>query len=216
MTVHACKLPSTVTFLLIDTVGFISDIPTDLIACFNATLEDATLADVLIHVRDVSNPDNLSQDAEVKRTLKQLDLPSRLLPSENNGVSDDREERGRDVITVGNKIDMIDPNYWAELKAKGMIPVSCHRSYGLDFLLRQIENAIFTATGRKKMTFKVSNVRDREEYDWLRKNTDVFNVTSDPADDNYWLISTIVKQYDIDRFERKFLGINKSDIEKDS
>ena len=216
VTVHACRLPSTVTFLLIDTVGFISDIPTDLIACFNATLEDAALADVLIHVRDVSNPDNLSQDAEVKRTLKQLNLPSRLLPSENNGISDEDKERGRDVITVGNKIDMIDPNYWVELKSEGMIPVSCHRGYGLDFLLRQIENAIFTATGRKKMTFKVSNVSGREEHDWLRKNTDVFNVTSDPADDNYWLISTIVKQYDIDRFERKFLGINKTDIEKDS
>ena len=213
VTVHACKLPSTLTFLLIDTVGFISDIPTDLIACFNATLEDAALADVLIHVRDISNPDNLSQDAEVKRTLKQLNLPSRLLPSENKGVSDEGKEKGRDVITVGNKIDMIDPNYWAELKAEGMIPISCHRGYGLDFLLGQIENAILTSTGRKKMTFKVSNVRDREEYDWLRKNTDVFNVTSDPADDNYWLINTIVKQYDIDRFERKFLGINKTDIE---
>ena len=46
---------------MLDTVGFISDIPIDLIASFNATLEDAALADLIVHVRDVSNPDHEAQ-----------------------------------------------------------------------------------------------------------------------------------------------------------
>ena len=205
VTVHACRLPSKLDILLIDTVGFISDIPTDLIACFNATLEDAALADVLIHVRDVSNPDNSSQDAEVKRTLRQLNLPSRLLPSENIVHSNTGKVDGSDVITVANKIDLIDTKYWTQIKAEGMIPVSCHKGYGLDYLLCQIENAIFAATGRRKMTFKVSNVTGIEEYNWLRSNTSVYDVVTDPENEDYWLINTIVKQHDVDRFEKQFL-----------
>ena len=59
---------------MIDTVGFISDIPTSLIASFNATLEDASLADLLIHVRDISNPDHFAQNENVIDTLDNLDL----------------------------------------------------------------------------------------------------------------------------------------------
>ena len=55
---HRCLLPSSgLPTLLVDTVGFISDIPTSLVASFSATLEDAALADLLLHVRDVSHPD---------------------------------------------------------------------------------------------------------------------------------------------------------------
>ena len=53
---HNTALPSQMSSYFIDTVGFISDIPTNLIASFNATLEDVTFADLLIHVRDVSHP----------------------------------------------------------------------------------------------------------------------------------------------------------------
>ena len=61
MTGHVTVLPSQLETVLLDTVGFISDIPIDLIASFNATLEDAALADLIIHVRDVSNPDHEAQ-----------------------------------------------------------------------------------------------------------------------------------------------------------
>ena len=56
VTSHPTVLPSQLESVMLDTVGFISDIPTSLIGSFNATLEDAALADLLIHVRDVSNP----------------------------------------------------------------------------------------------------------------------------------------------------------------
>ncbi len=68
VTVHECPLPSTgLVSLLVDTVGFISDIPTSLVASFSATLEDAALADLIVHVRDVSHP-----DTEVRRGERRL------------------------------------------------------------------------------------------------------------------------------------------------
>ncbi len=58
VSVHECFLPSTrLKSLLVDTVGFISDIPTSLVASFSATLEDAIFADLIVHVRDISHPD---------------------------------------------------------------------------------------------------------------------------------------------------------------
>ena len=57
VTVHAGLLPNSLPILFLDTVGFISDIPTSLIASFSATLEDAVNADLLIHIKDASHPD---------------------------------------------------------------------------------------------------------------------------------------------------------------
>lgn len=95
--------------LYADTVGFISDIPTSLIASFAATLEDAVLADVLIHVRDVSHPDTISQNKNVLATLKSLKMPQGLLDN---------------MITVGNKIDKVAPMEWQELKKGEYVPIS--------------------------------------------------------------------------------------------
>lgn len=208
VTVHAYRLPSTLEILLIDTVGFISDIPTDLIASFNATLEDATLADVLLHVRDVANPDHSAQDNEVRRTLRQLDLPPRLLPRSdgNTDVGFEAIDLGRDVITVGNKIDLLEPVDWPHIKADGMIPVSCAKGYGLDYLSRRIEEAVMRATGRRKMLFRISIKDGSEQYSWLRKNTQVYDVTVDPENDNYWLVHAILKHFDLVRFEKQFIG----------
>ena len=94
----------------IDTVGFISDIPTELIASFNATLEDALLADLLIHVRNVSHPDHVAQNANVQRILQTLQMPSKLMNS---------------IITVGNKVDLLPlPEDRNIVRQDGMIPIS--------------------------------------------------------------------------------------------
>ena len=65
VTCHTATMPSSLKVGFVDTVGFISDVPTSLIASFNATLEDAAQADLLIHVRDVSNPDHPAQNQQV-------------------------------------------------------------------------------------------------------------------------------------------------------
>ena len=94
-TMRQIELPSGRTAVLSDTVGFISDLPTDLIAAFRATLEEVLEADVIIHVRDISHGDADAQAADVEQVLSQLGI--------------DEQRRG-DIIEVWNKIDRVDEN----------------------------------------------------------------------------------------------------------
>ena len=77
-----------------DTVGFISDLPTHLVAAFRATLEEVESADLIVHVRDIAHPANLAQKADVEAVLR--------------GLGIDAADRGR-VIEVWNKLDLLDP-----------------------------------------------------------------------------------------------------------
>jgi GTP-binding protein HflX len=92
-TMRRLVLPSRRTVILSDTVGFISDLPTHLVAAFRATLEEVIEADIVVHVRDANHPDSESQRRDVLSVLSDL------------GVSD-RVESG--LIEVLNKIDLID------------------------------------------------------------------------------------------------------------
>ena len=133
------------------------------------------------------------------------------MPLESNGtVNCENGDIGRDVITVGNKIDLIDPLHWAKLKSDGMIPVSCTKGYGLDYLLRRINAAVMKATGRRKILFKIPIENGNEEYSWLRKNAHVINVTVDPENEQYWLANVITRQFDLERFEKTFISKRNS------
>ena len=91
-TSRAIQLPHGETTILSDTVGFISDLPTMLIAAFRATLEDVIEADVLLHVRDISHGESEAQGADVTEVLRQL------------GIDPSDSER---VIEVWNKADLL-------------------------------------------------------------------------------------------------------------
>ena len=92
-TMRAVDLPSGRKAILSDTVGFISDLPTHLIAAFRATLEEVLEADLIVHVRDVAHPDGSAQKRDVERVLIELGLEKRL----ENGF-----------IEVLNKLDLLD------------------------------------------------------------------------------------------------------------
>jgi GTP-binding protein HflX len=96
-TMRALKLPSARQVILSDTVGFISDLPTDLVAAFRATLEEVQGADIVIHVRDVAHPDTAAQRRDVLRVLGGLGLGS----ERENG------EASPPVIEVLNKADLL-------------------------------------------------------------------------------------------------------------
>ena len=91
-TMRRVVLPSGQTIILSDTVGFISDLPTDLVAAFRATLEEVLEADLILHVRDAAHPDSLAQQADVKAVLADL------------GIS----EAAGHVLEVLNKADLLD------------------------------------------------------------------------------------------------------------
>src|SRR6185295_8302025 len=73
-TLRAVKLPGGMTIILSDTVGFISELPTMLVAAFRATLEEVIEADVLLHVRDIAHEDTQAQAQDAEEVLKQLGI----------------------------------------------------------------------------------------------------------------------------------------------
>ena len=98
-TLRAVDLPHGNRVILSDTVGFISDLPTMLVAAFRATLEEVIEADVILHVRDVSHEDTAAQSHDVEKVLGELGIEA----------SDPR------LIEVWNKIDRLDAEARARL-----------------------------------------------------------------------------------------------------
>jgi GTP-binding protein HflX len=128
-TVRSIRLPSRRKILLSDTVGFIRDLPPDLIAAFRATLEEVQEAALILQVTDVSDPQRTERDADVEKVLSQL------------GVLD------RPRLQVFNKIDRLTPDEVRELAssdppAKGNICVSALAGTGLEELLKRMDAAM--------------------------------------------------------------------------
>jgi len=130
-TVRAVRLPSNRRVLLSDTVGFIRDLPSGLLAAFRATLEEVQEAALILHVTDISSPRHAEQDAEVEKVLAGLGL----------------EDRPR--LHVLNKIDRLKPEEVAALDNhrrhggdNGNVLVSALTGTGLEELLRRIDQAM--------------------------------------------------------------------------
>ncbi len=143
-TLRRMKLPHGRTVILSDTVGFISNLPTHLVAAFRATLEEVVEADLILHVRDMSDPDRGAQAADVETILKSL------------GLSDGD---GRKLVEVWNKIDLL-PEEAAEalvLKAAGSdnaIALSAVTGEGIGSLLERIEGLVSGEIVSRSITVK--------------------------------------------------------------
>lgn len=132
-TMRAVRLPSGRQVILSDTVGFITDLPTSLIAAFRATLEEVMEADLLLHVRDVSDPDSDAQAAQVLQVLDELGI--------------DEAARGERLLEVWNKIDRLSGEEReiclnAAARAPRAIPVSARTGEGLPELLARVDAMI--------------------------------------------------------------------------
>jgi GTP-binding protein HflX len=169
-TSRAIKLPHGETAILSDTVGFISDLPTMLVAAFRATLEDVIGADVLLHVRDISHGDTEAEAADVQGILRDL------------GINPD--DRGR-IIEVWNKADLLPAEERDRLEASvARIPaeqrpalVSAVTGEGVEALLKGIERRI--SAGRS--TFQVIlDPSDGQGLNWLYEQAEVLDRRTDP------------------------------------
>ncbi|MBD9449321.1 MULTISPECIES: GTPase HflX [unclassified Rhizobium] len=132
-TLRRMKLPHGRTVILSDTVGFISDLPTHLVAAFRATLEEVLEADLILHVRDMSDVDNQAQSADVLRILKDLGI--------------DEEEGDKRIIEVWNKIDRLEPEAHDAIvqKASGaenVVALSAISGEGIDTLMGEISRRL--------------------------------------------------------------------------
>ncbi len=130
-TMRELRLPSGRRVILSDTVGFISDLPTSLVAAFRATLEEVIEADLILHVRDISHPETQAQRADVEGVLREL------------GIEVDRPDGL--ILEVWNKIDLLPPESLEELQhaaeraQQKPLLVSAVQGTGLDALLEAID-----------------------------------------------------------------------------
>jgi GTP-binding protein HflX len=103
-TIRAVRLPTGERIGLSDTVGFISDLPTQLVAAFRATLEEVLSAEVIVHVRDIASPATEAQAADVEAVLAELGI--------------DEGEQERRVVELWNKADRLDAPARADAEAR--------------------------------------------------------------------------------------------------
>lgn len=137
-TMRAIRLPGGRQIILSDTVGFISDLPHQLVAAFRATLEEVLEADLILHVRDISHPETEEQAADVAEILESL------------GVDEDVA-----LIEVWNKIDALSPATQQALRntdkrTEGVQAISALSGEGLDDLTTAIDAALEATLGEPK------------------------------------------------------------------
>jgi GTP-binding protein HflX len=165
-TLRAIDLPSGLRIILSDTVGFISDLPTMLVAAFRATLEEVIEADLILHIRDVSHEDTQAQSQDVQEVLAQL------------GIAAQDSER---LIEVWNKLDRLDQEgririqNLAERHAHRPIPVSALTGEGIERLVAAIERQL--AARRVTLDLEL-DASDGAGLSWLYRHTEVMRKTS--------------------------------------
>ncbi len=181
-TMRALALPSGRKVILSDTVGFISDLPVDLVAAFRATLEEVVAAELILHVRDVANPESEAQREDVLTVMRDLGLVDRL-------------ETG--TIEVLNKIDLLPPEARETLANRAArdplaLPVSAASGEGCEALLAAIDRRLAI---RREVVELALPAADGATLAWLYRHGEVLareesaedgtvrlRVSLDPAD----------------------------------
>lgn len=160
-TLRRLRLPHGTSVILSDTVGFISDLPTHLVAAFRATLEEVVEADLVLHLRDISDPDTAAQADDVERVLADLGVDAR----------DDNR-----VIEVWNKVDRLDDATRARLLGDGAaskrkpVAISAITGEGIDTLLATIERHVAGELTSFSVRLSPSQLG---LTDWLYRNSEV-------------------------------------------
>ncbi|HEV2515642.1 MAG TPA: GTPase HflX [Devosia sp.] len=194
-TVRKISLPHGREVMLSDTVGFVSDLPTDLIAAFRATLEEVLEAHVILHVRDVANPDHAAQAQDVLKVLEELGMSAETTP----------------IIEVWNKVDLLerdaDGTYPALAtlsplgKVSASVPVSAQTGEGLDRLLDTIEK-VLAGQGR---TYRVLVPHTAgADVGWLYAHAEI--IGKDEPDENGQVYEVRVEARHKNAFTERFAG----------
>ena len=196
-TLRAIELPHGARAILSDTVGFISDLPTMLVAAFRATLEEVIEADAILHVRDMSHEDTDAQSHDVGKVLAELGIEA-----------DDTR-----VIEVWNKIDRLNADdrtrifNLAERLAGRSRPllVSALSGEGVDGLLVAIE----TRLGEKRQTLELSiDSSDGAGLSWLYRHSEV--LSREMREDGRLALSVRADPKNAEMVKHKYPGTTES------
>jgi GTP-binding protein HflX len=160
-TMRSIALPSCTPAILSDTVGFISDLPTELVAAFRATLEEVAEADVILHVRDIAHPDTAAQKADVLGVLNAM--------VKDGNLDADWPNRTIDVL---NKADLLGGIAAVPGQVEGQmnIPISALNGEGLDALRQAIDERL---TGAKEIASFELVPSDGAKLAWLYRHGEV-------------------------------------------
>lgn len=171
-TMRRIRLPGVDKAILSDTVGFISDLPTQLVAAFRATLEEVTAADVIVHVRDIANPDSAQQKTEVMAILAELGL-----------IEEEGAAATVPMVEAWNKWDLLDleraGHLLEQLSAQSdtvIVPVSALNGAGCEALLEAVSKLL--TAGARLHSF-VLPVSEGQRLAWLHAHGEV--VCEEPA-----------------------------------
>ena len=187
-TLRAIKLPGGQKIMLSDTVGFVSDLPTMLVAAFRATLEEVLSADVIIHVRDAAHADSEAQRDDVLQVLTEL------------GVSEKTQ-----FIEVLNKADAMDEAQLSASRsrvARAPIPTvlaSALDGAGLDRLLQAVSDVFEAQAGRFRLSIKPEQ---GDVLNYLHEHGQV--LAHNVGDDGKQYVDVLLSQATKGRFEKRF------------
>lgn len=186
-TMRKLDLPSGRTVILSDTVGFISDLPTMLVAAFRATLEEVREADIVVHVRDISHPETVEQKSDVEAVLSELGF-------------DDAPH----TLEVLNKIDLLDAEDQLSVLERARrntetIALSAVTGEGCDRFLSAVEDEL---TRGNKVLELVLEGSDGAALAWLYEHGNVVDRTA--GDDGAVHLSVMLEKADEARFRSRF------------
>jgi GTPase len=186
-TMREAETPSSMKVILSDTVGFISDLPTALIAAFRATLEEVIGADLIIHVRDIANPDAAAQKSDVLGILKDLGVNSAETP----------------IIEAFNKVDLLEPEEYRELLNKCerndvTFCVSATTGEGIEVLLGAADELLTAA--HTVVEIKVPH-REGAALAWLHQHGEVLDQRTDEDASH---LTVRLELGDVERFKSRF------------
>ncbi|MBM7406486.1 MULTISPECIES: GTPase HflX [Sphingomonas] len=177
-TLRQISLPGVDKVILSDTVGFVSELPTQLVAAFKATLEEVVSADLLVHVRDIAHPDTQAQADDVEAVLSEI------------GVDESTPR-----IEAWNKLDLLEPDDRTELEGEAsrrddVVAISALTGEGVDTLLRTIADRLTQGHRRYRIALAPEDGASAawlhahgEVIDhWMEGSSALYDVRMAPAD----------------------------------
>ena len=167
-TMRQISLPGIDKTILSDTVGFVSDLPTQLVAAFRATLEEVTAADIILHVRDIAHPDTEAQRADVLAVLAEI------------GVGPEAGE-GAPIIEVWNKLDALDPEAHETVLATAardddVVAISALTGEGIEDLRRNVSERLLAGARIHSISLPAG---DGGASAWLHQHGEVLDQLMD-------------------------------------
>jgi GTP-binding protein HflX len=165
-TMRAISLPGVEKAILSDTVGFISDLPTQLVAAFRATLEEVTEADVILHVRDIANPESAAQKRHVLQILEDLEV-----------IEGEGGESRVPILELWNKWDLLSDERREELAALAgqdaeVLPISAETGFGVPEMLDRVGRLLTEGARVHRITVPAS---DGARIAWLHAHGEVLD-----------------------------------------